>query len=209
MKSLEDICLKFEMLHSRPFTLEKHDPYYFYHVSYTPIGDSKGIPQETVYMRPRYIHSGESELHEKRRICVAPTVEQAINACAQPINATNKLFIYRTKRKLSNTYVPFGVFDAPLTGERWLTRKTSFKLIGTINTASNKSGTRYGMSHNNKFTTLDFNNRGGWSSLYSQRKELPRVRKFVKDHSSSIFFSEEDWIHNMQQSSIKLNRKVS
>lgn len=199
--TLEKLCLSFELNKASP-TVQKHEPHYFYHVSIVPLGDTDGSPNSKVKMKPRLIHSGESEISHIHRICVAPSVEQAINACAQDMCFTNELYIYRTSRKISNTYAPYGVFDAPITGERWLMRQTSFELVGKV------KFDMYGIRYGSNFTSVNYNNRGGWSSLKSQRLELPRVRKFFRKHGKNIFFNDKNYQINIEQAKNTFNRSL-
>jgi len=65
-----------------------------------------------------------------KRICVSPTIEQCITAI--PYSWVEIISIYRTKIRVK-AYASTGVFDAKVTGERWLHVPTPFVKIGILN----------------------------------------------------------------------------
>ena len=206
-KALLSTCLEYENSWHFGLKKESHNPHYFYHVSVVPLGNSDGKEFEKIKLKPRCICSSESELLSIKRICVAPTVEQAINACAQMIEASNDLFIYRTAKKRKCSYIPYGVFDAPLTGERWLMNESTFVLVGRIKTGSlHKKHSYRALISSKQSVKVSFNDRGGVNSLNTQRNELPRVRKFLHKNKE-IFYSDEEHLRNYAQSSNKFNKR--
>jgi hypothetical protein len=207
MTSLINTCTQYERAFHYKLRKEKHHPHFFYHVSNVPLKSSDGKPFEKVELEPRLISSSECDIQHIRRICVAPTVEQAINACAQSLHS-NKLYIYRTAKKRSYSYIPYGVFDAPITGERWLMSKSQFVLVGHIDTDLRPRNKLlwHALVHKGKSTIIDFDSRGGLCSYITQRNELPRVRKFLHKNKE-IFYSDEEHLRNYAQASNKFNKR--
>jgi len=179
----------------------KHDPCMFYHISSEPL-TPLDYDERSFVMHPRYIESGESDIEDVMRICVAPTVEQCILATVA--KADPQFYIYRTTRRSTETYLPFGVLDSPLTQERWFRSKRTFKLVGIV--PANQYYI-YDISERCRTEYLsDF--RGSQSSFHVQHRELHRLRKFFKKHESGFFFNEkETMIHRNQRNIIQnINR---
>lgn len=189
---------------------EVHEPIYFYHISPTPIS-----PENEFFMAPDHIQAGEDELFGIRRICVAPTIEQCLVAVA-PYNPPTKMYVYRTCSVVKKSVIPYGVYDAPITQERWVTRKRKFKLVGELPMGYNDT---YGMSEllSERFESgcaypyrvrMNFDDRGSPTSLYRQQCELRRIRKFMRQHDTKMFINDiEKSIHDKQRNmKLRLNR---
>ncbi len=87
-------------------------PRFWYHISEKNLGYK-------AYFEPREIEClGEPS---RPRICVSPTVAHCLSA----ICAHDKVYVYRTYRKMSARY-PYGICDSYITKERWLFGETCF-----------------------------------------------------------------------------------
>lgn len=184
---------------------QKHEPLYFYHVSpydlFEMLDDDVSPDGEKVILYPIEPSSSECEIGHIRRICVAPSVEQCINAVAP--EAVNRLFIYRTVRPISTTWFPYGVCDGSLTQERWLKRPTTFKEVGQIDITFSSQI----IYNSNGRCKVDFSNRGSESmeKFYTQYNELKRLKKATNKHTNrEWFYSRDEWIKHKNQSSLKL-----
>lgn len=98
-------------------------PRYWYHISTTLQG-------EEVCLTPRRdgINRSENEPYVSR-ICVAPTIPQCF--VAVPYHIGDTFNVYRTKEMVVAD-PPHGVFDAKVTDEGWLTKRTTFVYTGSI-----------------------------------------------------------------------------
>jgi len=185
----------------KPKTTE-HKPCFFYHISRTPL--HTGSDETSFEMVPRYVSSGEYELEQNKRICVAPTIEQCINAIA--VGAQEFFYVYRTVRKTSQSYVPFGVFDSPITQERWFLKGRMFKLSAIIPTSE---WCIYSNQDEYYSCEYDISYRGDWHSFDKQRNELRRMKVFFKKHSHNYFLNDLEHQHHINQHrlNLKLNRQ--
>ena len=191
---------------------EEHEPIYLYHISVVPLHSDD---ETEFFMQPKHIWSGEDEIFGIKRICTAPTVEQCLIAIC-PCNHISQIYIYRTVNKVNKSVVPYGVFDAPLTQERWITRKRKFMLVGEIPCAYEDSldqaallsrEWKPGTSYPN-YICMDFSSRGGMDDFDRQHRELYKARKFMRQHDSNHFINDvERKIHDKQRNmKLRLNR---
>jgi hypothetical protein len=92
---------------------------YFYHVT-----DNSNWANE-IRLKPRITSRCDQNEPEVFRICVCPTVVGCFMAACYTEGYHR---VYRTKRKVSSVK-PYDVYDAEVTGERWLLEPTDFVLI--------------------------------------------------------------------------------
>ena len=171
----------------------QHNPCMFYHVSSEPLTPLE-YDERPFVMHPQLIKSGEWTIETVKRICVAPTVEQCILAIAT--KADPNFYIYRTVRSSTQSYLPFGVFDSPLTQERWFRSKRTFKLVGIV------PSDRYWLYDINERYRTEYlpDYRGSAGDFPSQHRELHRLRRFFKRHESGFFMNpREVQIHRQQR----------
>lgn len=191
---------------------EEHEPIYLYHLSVTPLHTEN---ETQFFMEPKSIWAGEDDIFHIKRICTAPTVEQCLIAIC-PSNKLNQIYIYRTVSKVNKSVISYGVFDAPLTQERWITRKRKFMLVGEIPCGYNdqrceaellsrrwKEGTSYP-----NYICMNFDSRGGCDDFERQHRELLKTRKFMRKYDKNHFNNDiERKIHDNQRNmKLRLNR---
>lgn len=75
---------------------------------------------------PHVIHRGGEE-PDVSRLCVAPSIFGCLIALSWSEHDSDILKIYKTLTPV-RTSKPFGVIDAHLTGERWITKPTPFRV---------------------------------------------------------------------------------
>ena len=93
---------------------------YFYHVTPENWLNKKILsPQKPLLMDER-----EPEIE---RICVAPT----LTGCISSTGVCPNMRVYRTTEAVQG-FIPHGVFDAKVTGERWLLSATEFEYLFSI-----------------------------------------------------------------------------
>lgn len=198
--------------HANMSNYEEHEPVYLYHLSVSPLHTE----HETRFlMKPKEIWSGEDEIFDVKRICTAPTVEQCLIAIC-PWNTLNQIYIYRTVNKVNKSVIPYGVFDAPLTQERWITRKRNFMLVGEIPCGYNEARceaellsrkVNLGTSYPN-YICMNFSSRGGQDDFDRQHRELHKARKFMRQYDKNFFVNDiEKKLHDNQRNmKLRLNR---
>jgi hypothetical protein len=100
-------------------------PKYWYHISTT-------LKKDLEILDPRNNIEGFNRPdHEPNvdRICVAPTLEQCL--VSVPYSKSGIFHIYKTKH-LVKARKAYDVFDAFVTGERWIGNSTEFIKIGIL-----------------------------------------------------------------------------
>lgn len=177
---------------------EEHEPIYMYHVSPKPLG--RGESEKIVTLRPKVICSSEDEAAHLNRICVAPSVEQCLIAITGGDTFSQNFYVYRTVRTVKKSIIPYGVQDAAITQERWLSRARQFKMVAKI-------PRDIGAIYNPSVTAcvhIDWSSRGAIEDIHNQRTELKRLRQFMKRYSNELFFDERDKLLYEQQRKLKL-----
>lgn len=203
-KSFFDIGLQFEKsgILARRDYYEDHEPIYFYHVSARPL---HGHDDESFSMAPKFIDAEVDAMHINR-ICVAPTMEQCLTAIV-PMSS-DQLYVYRTVRKSNKSVIPFGVVDAPITQERWLTRERKFKLCAVIPRHEKYYNRILSDEDGSNSIKAEFDYRGSIADFSLQQQELTRMRKFFRMHDKNMFMNDiEKSIHDKQRNmKLRLNR---
>lgn len=98
-----------------------HDSRYWYFITQKDMG-------QTMSLTPRCPHNKNDDEPRTRRICVAPTAANCMNAINLNIG---KVYVYRTRRQVK-ARVPYNVYDSHITKEHWLLSKTRFTLVETL-----------------------------------------------------------------------------
>ena len=98
-----------------------HDSRYWYFITQENMGN-------TMSLNPRCPINKCDDEPRTKRICVAPTAANCMNAI--DLNMGN-LYVYRTRRKVK-ARVPYNVYDSHITKEHWLMSRTRFTLVETL-----------------------------------------------------------------------------
>lgn len=95
---------------------------YWYFITQVDMGDNMSL-------KPRCPQNKCDEEPDLRRICVAPTAAHCMTAIT--LYAHHKVYVYRTRRKVK-ALKPWDVYDSHITQEHWLTSKTRFTKVDTL-----------------------------------------------------------------------------
>lgn len=101
------------------------DARYWYFITQVDMG-------ETMSLNPRCPLNKCDEEPRLPRICVAPTAAHCMTAISLYAYAGGgKVHVYRTRRKVQ-AIKPWDVYDSHITKEHWLTSKTRFTRVETL-----------------------------------------------------------------------------